>query len=810
MPVVSDFVFSSGVAGLWIQLVNNVTGAIFLSTAPTDAAGRATMTGVPPAGSYAFSTSIVNGPPWQLRNPNYPVATIGQADGNFPMAGPTPWFDCTHPSFAGGAKLNNAADDLPALNAAGLAAFNAGGGWVLIPNLGTGPGLFNGNIIMRTNVVWMGIGFGAALKRSGAGSFFWNNVACNGSRICNLFIDGNLQNFDLINFGNSNYCILEECQLTGAQPSGAHCKLQGGTGHIVRHNIFQGTNGGTMGSGVYIVGPTINSQVIHNYFTGIGTATGSQIANGPGVPGCNGNLIMGNICVGNNVGYGISSSIASFYVKIHSNHSSGHGISGILSNGDRCSVKGNTCLSNGLDGIDLGDSSSSVCEGNFCGLNMWHGIEVNADISNSLGLMVKGNICWANNQTNNGSDGIRVQANPSAGGLVSQCVFMGNRCFDDQGLQRQTYGIRELQGPGTVDNNLYIGNSLRGNVTSALLITGASSRSVGNLGAADNRTIQNVAFANPLVVDASLGEIVVVGTLTASTTVSAPLNPLKGQRLTFVFTQNAASGWLVSWNAVFLTSSSPWIGANASTIMTFTYDGTNWRLEGLPISSGGAGVAYATSAIISSAYMQTFGQMLVGTNLQTGTQVYPGELSTSAQQTVAGVWRVAGVPSNSNGNNSDRALQDAGVTWVKKGGVWLTETSVIVAQANPANPALTATLDPGVMMGLGQLITPNRSGKIRVTVYGDAFNSVATDGMTMQIRQGTGGAPANGGALAGTVQGNKVSATSATASAKVPFALMAVITGLALGTQIWVDVALGALVGGNASIENLTVILEEV
>jgi hypothetical protein len=126
--------------------------------------------------------------------------------------------------------------------------------------------------------------------------------------------------------------------------------------------------------------------------------------------------------------------------------------------------------------------------------------------------------------------------------------------------------------------------------------------------------------------------------------------------------------------------------------------------------------------------------------------------------------------------------------------------SVHVTPANPTGNA-SGTL---LMMGLGSscVITPNRSGKVLFIISGNVQNANAVDGWTYQIRYGNGGAPSNGGPLAGTA----VSALAPNvAPSSVPFSTQGIITGLTPGTPYWFDLALARFSGtGLASVTNLT------
>ena len=128
-----------------------------------------------------------------------------------------------------------------------------------------------------------------------------------------------------------------------------------------------------------------------------------------------------------------------------------------------------------------------------------------------------------------------------------------------------------------------------------------------------------------------------------------------------------------------------------------------------------------------------------------------------------------------------------------------------IAQSSPANPTGTADLT-GKMMGLAGTMTPATTGRIHVTITGTIFNSGGVgDGANVQLRTGTGTAPANGDALTGTTAGGLVQYVSPTTACKVPFTVCAIVSGLTLATARWIDVGLAAVTGGTAEITDISV-----
>lgn len=139
----------------------------------------------------------------------------------------------------------------------------------------------------------------------------------------------------------------------------------------------------------------------------------------------------------------------------------------------------------------------------------------------------------------------------------------------------------------------------------------------------------------------------------------------------------------------------------------------------------------------------------------------------------------------------------------------LTTAGATLNSIGGLSPTGTTSTASFVMMGVGSTfaITPVKSTRIHVNVYGDGANSLALDGCVGQISFGTGAAPANGAAASGTVISGAAFLnvpTSVSATVGSFFALSAVITGLTPGTAIWIDIQLKATTAGTASISNVS------
>lgn len=129
------------------------------------------------------------------------------------------------------------------------------------------------------------------------------------------------------------------------------------------------------------------------------------------------------------------------------------------------------------------------------------------------------------------------------------------------------------------------------------------------------------------------------------------------------------------------------------------------------------------------------------------------------------------------------------------------------AQSSPSDPTGTASTI-GVMMGLAGAITPTATGKILILISGDAQNTNGGDVSSMQIRYGTGTAPANAAALTGTTAGGLVKAAGIAAKG-TPFSLNAIVSGLSVGTAYWVDISLTASANTSAAKDISISILEQ-
>jgi hypothetical protein len=125
-----------------------------------------------------------------------------------------------------------------------------------------------------------------------------------------------------------------------------------------------------------------------------------------------------------------------------------------------------------------------------------------------------------------------------------------------------------------------------------------------------------------------------------------------------------------------------------------------------------------------------------------------------------------------------------------------------------ADPAGT-TSSTYVMMGLGLSITPRMTGTVKLLITGLYSNTgTGNDNFTVG-KYGTGTAPANGAAAAGTsMTTNEKRLSTPTATYLSDFTYYAEVSGLTLGTTYWFDLA-QHVQGGTGTFTKLSALIEE-
>lgn len=135
-------------------------------------------------------------------------------------------------------------------------------------------------------------------------------------------------------------------------------------------------------------------------------------------------------------------------------------------------------------------------------------------------------------------------------------------------------------------------------------------------------------------------------------------------------------------------------------------------------------------------------------------------------------------------------------------------------QGQPSNPTATSS-GTGVMMGLNQVLTPTKTGKIFAIISGAIDNDTIGlgNGALVQLRYGTGTAPSNAGTVVGTSAGSQIRMVNPFLSLLAPgatnFNVQSYIAGLTVGNQYWFDLSLARIAGGTARVRDLSVTLIE-
>ena len=138
-----------------------------------------------------------------------------------------------------------------------------------------------------------------------------------------------------------------------------------------------------------------------------------------------------------------------------------------------------------------------------------------------------------------------------------------------------------------------------------------------------------------------------------------------------------------------------------------------------------------------------------------------------------------------------------------------------------AAPTAISSVGTLVMLGLAGSITPQVSGRILVICSGVVGNTTAIgDGVSFQLSYGTGAAPSNAGALAGTQVGSLKAFVASTTAGQQGFCASWIVTGLSVpsidptgkttaATTYWLDLAVEAITGGGAVMKNVDLIAIE-
>ncbi len=183
------------------------------------------------------------------------------------------------------------------------------------------------------------------------------------------------------------------------------------------------------------------------------------------------------------------------------------------------------------------------------------------------------------------------------------------------------------------------------------------------------------------------------------------------------------------------------------------------------------------------------------------------------------MWRPSGagwpVGSRSGNQPFERTVSPYVDTLLCEDGVLLFMVAILIGSYNSLTPTGT-TSTSGVMMGLGSTIkfTPSSTGNVRITITGVVYSTGTGTNDTnvgMELHFGTGTAPANGAAPAGTLISTSWSMDATTGQGNHTFVVDTWKTGFSTGTTYWLDLKLWT---GNSSYTAhawvLTYIVEEI
>ncbi len=167
-----------------------------------------------------------------------------------------------------------------------------------------------------------------------------------------------------------------------------------------------------------------------------------------------------------------------------------------------------------------------------------------------------------------------------------------------------------------------------------------------------------------------------------------------------------------------------------------------------------------------------------------GSQIGFSNLAGTASLTT----QVSGILPVANGGNGTASPAITAGNGISMSGSWPTQqvTASTGGATNTSVSTVTGTTSGvGVMMGLAGTITPTKTGNIMIVVTGNISQSSSC---FVTLRTGTGTAPTNGAALAGTALGpsTRIDLTGG----NMPFSNTGVLTGQTLNTARWIDLAL--------------------
>lgn len=464
------------------------------------------------------------------------TAVLGGADYTGPVrfASGQPWFDVTHPSFAGGAKGDGKADDTAAIQAAITAANTAGGGVVFFPQ---GSYRITTSLTLVPQVILQGIGRGSILKPTAA-------VGANGAL---QFLAGEI---------STGGISIRDLHITG--PAGGAVNSAISLQHLTDVEIKNVVIDGTFGvDGIHWF-DVEDSWIVECFFNISG----------------NGTVAVNLLSTSNNVDIRDCIFVADGATSMNGVVMAA-GLAQVMIEG--CDFEGS---SSGNVAIQAGGTQNVSIRGNF--FENWTGACIAANVATAAAaLVIRDNIMSALAAA--AADIILTSAGPNDHVTVEDNTFalLGNAGQTAIGILAGTTTnlyIRGNRSTGATSQFLSI-NGVVQQQTDLITVSGVQITGTGNTRSRFLRPVQSPAFAANLAVDATLGEHVFVSGLTGNITIGAPSNGDIGQELTFNFIQDGTGGRTVTWNPVFIRVAWSDAGnaANARSSIRFVcFDRINW------------------------------------------------------------------------------------------------------------------------------------------------------------------------------------------------------------------------------------------
>jgi hypothetical protein len=243
----------------------------------------------------------------------------------------------------------------------------------------------------------------------------------------------------------------------------------------------------------------------------------------------------------------------------------------------------------------------------------------------------------------------------------------------------------------------------------------------------------------------------------------------------------AAAGQFVAQRADGTAASPATIAASSEVLLTVSGAGYN-------------GTSYVVGANVRALTTQAFSSTATGTYLAFATTPTGSTGTTQSMGLSAGGLGGLTLP-------TAQTDEGAGTVNVSTGyfiGGSNIQTAKAATNKTTASPgSVTATSPTYKMLGFAGTITPKFNTAVVLNFTGSTTDATLADTVTLVLSYGTGGAPSNGGALAGTQVGAVYAFAQDVASDATGFSLTAVVTGLSAGTAYWLDLAVGSS-GGHA------------